>query len=91
MQVDLGTPVPLARVEVVRNDVTTFPAPPGGDQGVTKPTVSAGERVEASVDGTSWRVVGSVTSPTLDDVVDGDGQPDATSRLVARAPRRTSR
>ena len=83
VQVDLGTVVPLGQVEVTRNDVTTFPAPPGGDQGVTKPTVSAGERVEASVDGTTWRVVGTVTSPTLHDALAGDGQPARYVRLVA--------
>jgi trehalose/maltose hydrolase-like predicted phosphorylase len=83
LQVDLGSAVPLGQVTVTRNDVTTFPAPPGEDQGVTRPTVSAGERVEASTDGSTWRTVGTVTNPTLHDVVPGDGQPARYVRVVA--------
>jgi trehalose/maltose hydrolase-like predicted phosphorylase len=81
--VDLGRAVPLGAVTVTRSAVTTFPAPPGGDKGVTRPTVSAGERVEASSDGTRWRVLGSVTAPGLRDRVAGDGQPARYVRLVA--------
>ena len=43
----------------------------------------AGERVEASADGSGWRVVGTVASPTLRDDVAGDGQPTRYVRLVA--------
>jgi hypothetical protein len=39
--------------------------------------------VEASVDGTTWRVLGTVTAPTLRDEVPGDGQPARYVRLVA--------
>jgi trehalose/maltose hydrolase-like predicted phosphorylase len=82
VRVDLGQAVPLHQVEVTRNAVTTFASTTGG-KGVTMPTKSAGERVEASADGTTWRVVGSVTSATLDDVIAGDGQPTRYVRLVA--------
>ena len=59
-------------------------APPGNaPKGVTKPTRSAGERVEASVDGSRWRLVATVTAPTLHDVVAGDGLPARYVRLVA--------
>jgi hypothetical protein len=42
--------VPLGSVTVTRNPVTTFASTTGG-KGVTMPTKSAGERVEASADG----------------------------------------
>ena len=83
--VDLGRPAPVGAVTVTRNAVTTFPAPPGGDKGVTRPTRSAGERVEASVDGRTWRVLGTVTAPGLADRVTGNGRPARYVRLVARA------
>jgi hypothetical protein len=35
------------------------------------------------VDGSSWRVVATVTAPTLRDNVAGDGQPTRYVRLVA--------
>jgi hypothetical protein len=82
IQVDLGRTVPLGSVTVTRNPVTTFASTTGG-KGVTMPTKSAGERVEASADGSTWRVVGTVTSPTLRDDVAGDGQPTRYVRLVA--------
>jgi hypothetical protein len=50
IQVDLGRTVPLGSVTVTRNPVTTFASTTGG-KGVTMPTKSAGERVEASADG----------------------------------------
>jgi trehalose/maltose hydrolase-like predicted phosphorylase len=81
--VDLGRRVRLGAVRVSRAEVTTFPAPPGGDKGVTRPTRSAGERVEASVDGRVWRVLGTVTNPALRDRVAGDGRPARWVRLVA--------
>ena len=81
IRVDLGQSVPFSSVVVTRNPVTTFAVPNG--KGVTKPTQSAGERVEASVDGTTWRVLGTVTAPTLRDEVAGDGQPARYVRLVA--------
>jgi hypothetical protein len=62
--------------------VTTFASTSGG-KGVAMATKSAGERVEASVDGSSWRVVATVTAPTLRDIVAGDGQPTRYVRLVA--------
>ena len=83
LRVDLGRAVPLGSVAVTRAPVTTFPAPPGGGKGTTVPTRSAGERVEASVDGTTWRVLGTVTAPTLADQVPGDGQPARYVRVVA--------
>ncbi len=79
---DLGTSVPLGPVTVTRSPVTTFASTTGG-KGVTKPTVSAGERVEASADGTTWRTVGTVSSPTLADTVPGDGRPARYVRLHA--------
>ncbi|HEU4346713.1 MAG TPA: glycosyl hydrolase family 65 protein [Actinoplanes sp.] len=82
IRVDLGTAVPLGQVSVTRSPVTTFASTTGG-KGVTKPTVSAGERVEASADGTTWRTVGTVSSPTLSDTVPGDGRPARYVRLVA--------
>ena len=82
IQVDLGTAVPLGQVTVTRSPVTTFASTTGG-KGVTKPTVSAGEGVEASADGTTWRTVATVSSPTLADTVPGDGQPARYVRLVA--------
>ena len=74
--------MPLGSVTVTRNPVTTFASTTGG-KGVTMPTKSAGERVEASADGSTWRVVGTVASPTLRDDVAGDGQPTRYVRLVA--------
>jgi trehalose/maltose hydrolase-like predicted phosphorylase len=81
IRVDLGQTVPLGPVTVTRAPVTTFANPNG--KGVTMPTRSAGERVEASADGTTWRVLATVTSPTLRDEVPGDGQPARYVRLVA--------
>jgi hypothetical protein len=63
--------------------VPSGPAPPGGDKGVTRPTRSAGERVEASVDGRTWRLLGTIASPGLRDRVAGDGRPARWIRLVA--------
>jgi hypothetical protein len=82
IQVDMGQTVPLGSVTITRNPVTTFASTTGG-KGVTMPTKSAGERVEASADGSTWRVVGTVASPTLRDDVAGDGQPTRYVRLVA--------
>ena len=82
IKVDLGTAVPLGQIMVTRSPVTTFASTTGG-KGVTKPTVSAGERVEASADGATWRTVATVSSPTLADTVSGDGQPARYVRLVA--------
>ncbi len=81
IRVDLGQSAPIGTVLVTRSPVTTFAVPNG--KGITKPTQSAGERVEASVDGTTWRVLGTVTAPTLRDEVAGDGQPARYVRLVA--------
>jgi hypothetical protein len=67
---------------VTRSPVTTFASTTGG-KGVTMPTRSAGERVEASVDGSTWRTIATVSAPTLSDVVAGDGQPARYVRLVA--------
>ena len=39
--------------------------------------------MEASADGSTWRVVDTVTAPTLRDEVAGDGQPTRYVRLVA--------
>ena len=39
--------------------------------------------VEASADGSTWRVVDTVAAPTLRDEVTGDGQPARYVRLVA--------
>ena len=44
LTVDLGRAKTVGTVTVARNPVTTYPAPPGGDKGVTKPTVSAAPR-----------------------------------------------
>ena len=67
---------------VTRSPVTTFASTTGG-KGVTRPTRSAGERVEASADGSTWRTIATVSSPTLTDVVRGDGRPARYVRLVA--------
>lgn len=82
IRVDLGTAVPLGTVTVTRAPVTTFASTTGG-KGVTMPTRSAGERVEASTDGTTWRTIATVSAPTLSDAVPGDGQPARYVRLVA--------
>jgi trehalose/maltose hydrolase-like predicted phosphorylase len=82
IRVDLGTAVPLGQVTVTRSPVTTFASTTGG-KGTTQPTRSAGERVEASTDGTTWRTIATVTSPTLSDVVAGDHRPTRYVRLVA--------
>ena len=82
IRVDLGTAVPLGQVTVTRSPVTTFASTTGG-KGTTQPTRSAGERVEASADGVTWRTIATVTSPTLTDVVAGDRQPARYVRLVA--------
>ena len=83
LRVDLGRAVRLGSVVLTRAPVTTFPAPPGGGKGTTVPTRSAGERLEASVDGMTWRVLGTVTAPALRDEVGGDGQPARYVRVVA--------
>jgi len=82
IRVDLGQTVPLGPVTITRNPVTTFASTTGG-KGVTVPTRSAGERVEASADGSTWRLVDTVAAPTLRDEVAGDGQPARYVRLVA--------
>jgi trehalose/maltose hydrolase-like predicted phosphorylase len=81
IRVDLGRTVAQGPVTITRAPVTTFANPNG--KGVTMPTKSAGERVEASADGITWRVLGTVTAPTLRDEVAGDGQPTRFVRLVA--------
>ena len=78
LRVDLGAPRTLARVTIVRNPVTTFPAPPNGDKGVTDSTVSADARVEVSADGHTWRTLGTVVGTRLRGSVAGDGSPPAT-------------
>jgi trehalose/maltose hydrolase-like predicted phosphorylase len=81
--VDLGTSTRLGAVTVARNAVTTYPAPPGGDKGVTKPTVSADARVQVSEDGSTWRTLGTVDGTRLIGHVAGDGSPARFVRLVA--------
>jgi hypothetical protein len=81
--VDLGTSRTIGSVRVDRNPVTTFPAPPGGDQGHTRPTVSADAQVQVSADGTSWRTLGTASGTPLSVVVAGDGGPVRFVRLVA--------
>ncbi len=81
--VDLGTSRTVGSVRVDRNPVTTFPAPPGGDQGHTRPTVSADAQVQVSADGTTWRTLGTADGTRLRDVVAGDGSPVRFVRLVA--------
>ena len=73
----------VGRVAVVRNAVTTYPAPPGHDKGVTKPTVSADAKVLVSDDGHTWRTLGTVDGTRLRGVVPGDGHPVRFVRLVA--------
>ncbi len=81
--VDLGAAKAVATVSVARNAVTTYPAPPGGDKGVTKPTVSADARVRVSADGQTWRTLGTIAGTSLHGSVAGDGQPVRYVRLVA--------
>jgi trehalose/maltose hydrolase-like predicted phosphorylase len=81
--VDLGASRTVGRVTLARNDVTTYPAPPGGDKGVTKQTVSASARVEVSTDGTTWRTLGTIEGTRLRGHVAGDGAPVRYLRLVA--------
>jgi trehalose/maltose hydrolase-like predicted phosphorylase len=81
--VDLGVARTLAAVTVARNAVTTYPAPPGGDKGVTKPTVSADARVQVSADGQSWRTLGTVDGSSRHGSVSGDGDPVRFVRLEA--------
>ena len=81
--VDLGRARPLAEVTLVRNAVTTYPAPPGGDKGVTKPTVSADARVQVSEDAHAWRTLGTIDGTRLHGTVTGDGSPARYVRLVA--------
>src|SRR5690349_4654870 len=82
LRVDLGAAVPLGRVTVVRNPVTTFAATTAGGIGQTKPTKSAGERVEASLDGVHWRTLAVVANPHLVDRVAAAGRARFV-RLVA--------
>jgi hypothetical protein len=81
--VDLGAAKTLSSVTVARNALTTYPAPPGGDKGVTKPTVSADTRVEVSADGQTWRTLGTVDGTRLRVTVAGDADPARYVRLVA--------
>jgi Glycosyl hydrolase family 65, C-terminal domain len=81
--VDLGVLKTLRSVTVARNALTTYPAPPGGDKGVTKPTVSAGARVEVSADGHTWRTLGTVDGTHLSGSVASDADPVRFVRLVA--------
>ena len=60
VRVDLGAARSVGAVTLARNAVTTYPAPPDGDKGVTKPTVSAPAQVQVSVDGATWRTWGTV-------------------------------
>lgn len=80
LRVDLGRTVPVGRVEVRRPAVSTVP---GTEQGVTRPTVSAGEAVDVSTDGVTWRRLGVVTRPALRDVVSGGSRPARYVRLTA--------
>jgi hypothetical protein len=83
LQVDLGSATTLGSVTVVRNPVTTYPAPPGGDKGVTEPTVSADAQVQVSADGQTWRTLGTVDGTHLRGSVAGDGDLVRFVRLVA--------
>ena len=83
LRVDLGARTTVGAVTVVRNPVTTYPAPPGGDKGVTKPTVSADARVQVSADGHTWRTLGTIDGTSLRGSVAGDGRPVRYVRLVA--------
>ncbi len=83
LTVDLGTANPVGAIKVVRNPVTTYPAPPNGDKGVTQPTVSADARVEVSSDGQTWRTLGTVSGTSLQGSVTGDADPVRYVRLVA--------
>jgi trehalose/maltose hydrolase-like predicted phosphorylase len=89
LRVDLGRTVPLGAVTVVRAPVTTFPATQPGGKGVTAPTRSAGELVQASTDGVTWRTLARVTAPGLRDRIPGDGRPARYVRLVALAATET--
>jgi hypothetical protein len=83
LRVDLGRRTTVGVVTVVRNPVTTYPAPPGGDKGRTLPTVSADARVQVSADGQTWRTLGTVQGTSLSGRVPGDTDPVRYVRLVA--------
>ena len=83
LRVDLGRRTTVGAVTVVRNPVTTYPAPPGGDKGVTKPTVSADAQVQVSADGRTWRTLGTVQGTSLRGRVAGDTDRVRYVRLVA--------
>ncbi len=83
LTVDLGRARTVGTVTVARNPVTTYPAPPGGDKGVTKPTVSAAASVRVSADGRTWRTLGTVAGTSLRSSLAGDGGPVRFVRLVA--------
>ena len=81
--VDLGRIQQVGAVTLSRNALTTYPAPPGGDKGVTRPTVSADARVQVSVDGSTWRTLGIVDGKRLEARIASDGRPVRFARLVA--------
>jgi len=81
--VDLGRIRQVGAVTVSRNALTTYPAPPGGDKGVTRPTVSSDARVQVSEDGRTWRTLGTVAGTQLQARIVSDGGPVRFARLVA--------
>jgi hypothetical protein len=82
-RVDLGSATALGSIGVLRAPVTTFAATEPGGKGVTKPTRSAGERIEVSLDGSTWQVVATVRHAHLRDLVDAGGRQARYVRLVA--------
>ena len=67
----------------MRNPVTTYPAPPGGDKGVTKPTVSADAAGTGLARRHTWRTLGTVDGTRLRQRLAGDADPVRFVRLVA--------
>ena len=83
LTVDLGSIRQVGAVTLSRNPLTTYPAPPGEDKGVTRATVSADARVQVSTDGRTWRTLATVDGRRLRTQVPGDGRPARFVRLVA--------
>ena len=81
--VDLGRLRQVGAVTLSRNALTTYPAPPGGDKGVTRATVSADARVQVSVDGRTWRTLGIVDGKRLEARIVSDGGAVRFARAVA--------
>jgi hypothetical protein len=87
LQVDLGRSVPIGSIAIDRPDVLAIPNGQTGadNHALTGPTQSAGEVVEVSADGRTWRTLATVAAPPIHETFAGGGTPARYVRVTAGA------